>query len=163
MAYKRSERNNEKGSHMSYPLSSIRGLTESEAHAFKGLKIHRRGTGMFRIRTTDVLLKETLTVGRRRRLARKSGVSEARLLELAQATDLLRVKGLGGEYVELLRQAGVKTTRELAFRNPEHLYEAMVEANEKASLGIELIPKPNTIALWVSRAKALAAEMQPVY
>jgi hypothetical protein len=57
-------------------------------------------------------------------------------------------------YAELLREAGVDTVRELKYRNPEKLAEAMAAANRKRKL-VRLLPKEKRIASWIAQAKAL--------
>ena len=44
----------------------------------------------------------------------------------------MRVKGLGKEYAELLRTVGVDTVRELKYRNPGKLAEAMAHGQQEA-------------------------------
>ena len=59
------------------------------------------------------------------------GTDKEHVLDWVTAADRMRVKGVGWEYAELLRAAGVKTVNELKFRNPHHLVEQMREANKR--------------------------------
>ena len=70
------------------------------------------------------------------------------------AADRMRVKGVGCEYSEFLRAAGVRTVAELKFRNPQRLVEKMQEANTKRKL-VRLLPSVNTVARWIEIAKKL--------
>ena len=69
----------------------------------------------------------------------------------------MRIKGVGWEYSELLRVAGVRTVNELRFRNPDRLAQAMKNANTKRKL-VRVLPSVNTVMRWIEAAKAL----QPV-
>ena len=42
--------------------------------------------------------------------------------------DLFRIRGIGEEYSDLLKEAGVSTVVELARRNPENLYETILSS-----------------------------------
>jgi hypothetical protein len=66
----------------------------------------------------------------------------------------MRVKGVGWEYAELLRAAGVKTVKELKFRNPHKLVQAMTVANSKRKL-VRLLPSESTVTRWIDTAKKL--------
>ena len=65
----------------------------------------------------------------REELAKKTGISPALILRWVNMADLMRVSGIGEEFSELLEAAGVDTVKELRNRIPEHLYEAMLQAN----------------------------------
>ena len=65
----------------------------------------------------------------------------------------MRVKGIGWEYAELLRAAGVKTVNDLQFRNPQHLVEKMREANKRKL--VRLLPKERTVERWIENARKL--------
>jgi hypothetical protein len=69
------------------------------------------------------------------------------------AADRMRVKGVGWEYSELLRAVGVKTVKELTFRNPQKLVEKMQEVNKRKM--VRLLPKQSTVERWIESAKKL--------
>ena len=48
--------------------------------------------------------------------------------------DLMRVKGVGAEFAELLQAAGVDTIKELRTRNAENLHQKLEETNAAKSL-----------------------------
>jgi hypothetical protein len=73
------------------------------------------------------------------------------------AADRLRIKGVGWDYAELLRVAGVRTVNELRFRNPQKLAKAMEDANAKRKL-VRVLPSVKIVTRWIEEAKAL----QPV-
>ena len=68
--------------------------------------------------------------------------------------DLMRIKGIGGEYSELLECAGVDSVPELAQRNAANLLEKITSANEEKSL-VRALPTEKQISDWISQAGAL--------
>ena len=65
----------------------------------------------------------------------KTGIEPRQLLRFANLADTLRVKGLGADYAELLCRVGVDTVRELKYRNPANLAEAMRDGKRQAQAG----------------------------
>ena len=111
------------------------------------------------IRTTDGLLDAGGTKQGRRDLARKTGISETILLEWVNMADLFRIKGIGEEYSELLKEAGVNTVVELARRNPENLQETLVGVNDAKKL-VRRTPTTNQTRDWVEQAKSLPRKVE---
>jgi hypothetical protein len=110
------------------------------------------------IKTTATLLEAARTPKGRKLLAEKTGIDPKRLLEWANKADRMRVKGLGKEYAELLRIVGVDTVRELKYRNPGKLAEAMAAANRKRKL-VQLVPTEKAVGRWIEEAKKLAIKI----
>ncbi len=106
------------------------------------------------IASTDRLLKEGSTAKGRKEIAEKAGISEKLVLEWVNHVDLFRVKGVGQEYADLLEESGVDTIPELAQRNPENLYQKIVEVNEAKKL-VRVLPSQKQVADWVDQAKQL--------
>lgn len=106
------------------------------------------------IATTEALLKRGATPKGRQEIAEKTGISEKLILEWVNLADLFRIKGIGEEYSDLLEEAGVDTVPELAQRNPEHLYKALVETNAQKKL-VRRLPTQADVASWVEQAKSL--------
>ena len=107
-----------------------------------------------RIRTTEALLKQGATRRGRRELASKTGISEKLILAWVNRADLMRVKGVGEEYSDLLEAAGVDTVRELRRRNPANLLVAMIAVNNKKRL-VRRLPTESMVTRWVEHAKTL--------
>ena len=86
------------------------------------------------IKSTKQLLERAATRKGRKDLATESGIDETLLLKWANMCDLMRIKGVGEEFSELLEIAGVDTVKELSKRRADNLRQAMVDANaeEKA-------------------------------
>ena len=106
------------------------------------------------ITTTEALLEACATPEQRQELAAKTGISPKLILEWANLADLFRIKGIAEEYSDLLEEAGVDTVVELAQRNPENLYAALKETNEKKAL-VRRLPSLAQVKNWIAQAKAL--------
>jgi len=128
---------------MAYPITDIRGIGPEAAAIL-------RSEG---IRTTVALLRSAKTPKQRLKLAETIGTDKERVLDWVTSADRMRVKGVGWEYSELLRVVGVKTVKELRFRNPRKLVESMQEANQRKM--VRLLPKQKTVERWIESAKKL--------
>jgi predicted flap endonuclease-1-like 5' DNA nuclease len=111
--------------------------------------------GALGIATTDQLLQQGATPKARKELEEKTGISGKLLLEWINRADLMRIKGVGEEYSDLLEAAGVDTVPELAQRNAANLYEQLVKVNKEKQL-VRQIPGMNAVQNWVAEAKLLA-------
>lgn len=107
------------------------------------------------IRTTEALLKRGANPAGRRELAAASGIAEEAILGWVNRADLMRVKGVGEEYSDLLEVAGVDTVKELRRRNAENLHQAMLAANEAKKL-VRRPPALSEVERWIAHAKTLA-------
>lgn len=125
-------------------LSVIEGIGDSYEAKLKAIGIN----------SIEALLEAGSTSGGRKQLAEKSGLSEKLILKWVNHADLIRIKGIGGEYAELLEAAGVDTVPELAGRKPENLFAKMVEVNTEKKL-VRKLPVEKQVASWVSQAKEL--------
>ncbi len=106
------------------------------------------------IRTIEALLEAGASPAGRQQMEEKTGIYHALILEWVNLADLMRIKGVGEEYSDLLEEAGVDTVRELRHRVPEHLYQAIVEVNEAKRL-VRRLPTRKMVANWVEQAKTL--------
>lgn len=127
-----------------YRIDEIEGIGEAMATTL----------GLAEIRTTESLLKACGKPAGRRRVARETGLTESRLLKWANMADLLRVKGVGPEYAELLEAAGVDTVKELRNRNPANLAGRMTEVNETKRL-VRRMPTSEQVSGWIAAASEL--------
>ncbi|MCB2223483.1 MAG: DUF4332 domain-containing protein [Actinobacteria bacterium] len=107
-----------------------------------------------RIRTTEALLKKGATRAGRRAIAAATGLTTTQILEWVNRADLMRVKGIGEEYSDLLEAAGVDTVKELRNRNPENLLAKMTELNRRKRL-VRRLPTLPMVERWVAHAAAL--------
>lgn len=108
------------------------------------------------VKTTDDLLEKAATKKGREQLAEGTGISEKLILKWANHADLFRIKGIAGQFAELLEAAGVDTVKELRHRVPANLYAKLVEVNEVKNL-CNRVPAESEIARMVEQAK----EMEP--
>jgi len=91
-------------------------------------------------------------------LVEKTAISSVLVLKWVNMADLMRISGIGEEYRELLEAAGVDTVKELRNRNPENLYQAMLEANQQRSM-VRRVPHLSEVQSWVEQAKQLEPVM----
>jgi predicted flap endonuclease-1-like 5' DNA nuclease len=106
------------------------------------------------IRTVENLLETGATPEGRWRLEQRTGIGHALILEWVNLADLMRIKGIGEEYSDLLEEAGVDTVKELRLRVPENLHRAMERVNEAKRL-VRRLPTLKMVADWVEQAKRL--------
>lgn len=129
---------------MTYPIMKIEGVGPDHAARLKAAGV----------RTTARLLDAARTPKARKTLAAASGIEESRILKFANIADLMRLKGVGEEYSELLEAAGVDTVKELRNRNVANLTRAIGEANAARKL-VRVPPSEKTVAKWIAQAKTL--------
>jgi len=125
-------------------LSSIEGVGE----AYEA-KLNEAG-----IKSVEKLLEAGAQKKDRIALAEKTGISEKLVLKWVNHADLFRIKGIAGEYAELLEAAGVDTVVELAGRKAENLANKVVEVNVEKKL-VRKVPTLDQIEDWIDQAKKL--------
>jgi len=129
---------------MSVPIKNIEGIGPVYAEKLVALGI----------KTSKGLLDAGRTGKGREELAEKTGISPKLILEYVNLADLIRIKGVGEEYSDLLEEAGVDTVVELSRRNPESLRAKILKVNEEK----KLVRKPPTLKMvtnWIEQAKKL--------
>ncbi|MDY0059069.1 MAG: DUF4332 domain-containing protein [Myxococcota bacterium] len=103
--------------------------------------------------TADLLAKGASPAGRKA-LAEAAGLSEKLILGWVNKVDLLRVKGVGSEYADLLEASGVDTVPELAQRNAANLVAKLTEVNDARKL-VRALPTEKQLTDWITQAKTL--------
>jgi predicted flap endonuclease-1-like 5' DNA nuclease len=106
------------------------------------------------VKTTGALLKVGATKKGRQQLSVETKLAESAILGWVNRADLMRIKGVGEEYSDLLERAGVDTVKELRNRNAQNLWKAMKEANDKKKV-VRLLPSASQVVDWVAQAKKL--------
>jgi predicted flap endonuclease-1-like 5' DNA nuclease len=106
------------------------------------------------IRSTERLLLVASHKQGRNDLATQVDIPEKLILEWVNLADLIRIKGIGEEYSDLLEEAGVDTIKELRNRNPTNLFEALKNTNIEKHL-VRRLPSPKDVEKWVKEAKNL--------
>lgn len=105
---------------------------------------------------TDDLAEKGRTPAGRKALAEATGLAGPKILTWVNMVDLMRVKGVGGEFAELLQASGVDTVKELRRRNAANLAVKMAEVNAEKKL-TRAVPSEKVVTKWVDAAK----EMDP--
>jgi len=111
------------------------------------------------VKDTDGLLDKGCTASGRKALSDATGLSESRILTFVNMADLFRIKGVAGEYAELLVCAGVDTVKELKTRNAENLAAKLAEVNEDKKL-TRKVPSQKTVEGWVAQAGELPPKIE---
>ena len=106
------------------------------------------------IRTIEALLRAGATPEGRKELAERTGIGDEYILDWVNRADLMRVRGVGEEYSDLLEKARVDTVVELAQRNPDSLHKKLLEVNTQKRL-VRRPPTRGMVARWVEHAKVL--------
>ncbi len=125
-------------------LTTIEGIGETLAAKFKSA-----GVG-----SVEKLLEKGCTAKGRKELAEATGIDAKRILRFVNHADLMRLKGVGGEYAELLEAAGVDTVAELARRNAANLHAKMEAVNAEKKL-VRQTPSLSQVEAWIAQAKTL--------
>ena len=125
-------------------LTTIEGIGDVLAGKFRNA-----GVG-----SVETLLKKGATRQARIELSKQTGMDDARILKFVNHADLMRIKGIGGEYAELLEAAGVDTVMELAQRNATNLHAKMKEVNAAKKL-VRQVAARSQVEDWIAQAKRL--------
>lgn len=134
---------------MSYKIDEIEGIGSAYAE-----KLEAAG-----IKTTEALLDKAETKKGREELAEQTGISEKLILKWANHADLFRIKGVAGQFAELLEAAGVDTVKELRHRVPANLHAKLVEVNEAKNL-CNRVPSEKEVTKMIEQAKELEPRMK---
>lgn len=104
--------------------------------------------------TVEALLDAGATAKGRSDLADKTGIAPAHILRWVNHADLMRLKGVGKQYAELLEAGGVDTVKELRHRNAANLAAKLKEVNDEKSIAGNT-PNEDMCAAWIAEAKSL--------
>lgn len=129
---------------MKYAIEEIEGIGE-----VYGAKLKAAG-----IATTKALLAAAADPKGRQSLAASTGIDAGRVLAWANMADLMRIKGIGKQFSELLEAAGVDTVKELRTRNAANLTAKLAEVNAAKKL-TRAVPAESRVTSWIEQAKAL--------
>lgn len=106
------------------------------------------------IKSTEALLRQGATLQGRKSIAERTGLSEKLILEWVNHADLFRIRGVGGQYADLLEEGGVDSVVELAQRKPEHLHQKLLVVNQEKKL-VRRLPSLFEVRQWVDQANRL--------
>jgi predicted flap endonuclease-1-like 5' DNA nuclease len=105
------------------------------------------------VNTTDDLLDRGAKPSGRKGLEDATGISGKLILEWVNHVDLMRIKGVGSEYSDLLEAAGVDSPAELAQRNAANLAETVQEVVAARPSIVRRVPSQSEIEGWIAQAK----------
>lgn len=133
---------------MAYKIEEIEGIGPAYAE-----KLEAAG-----VKTTEALLERAATPKDRKSLAEATGISEKLILKWANHADLFRIKGVAGQFAELLEAAGVDTVKELRHRVAANLQPKLVEVNDAKNL-CNRVPSVAEVEKMILQAKELEPKL----
>lgn len=111
------------------------------------------------INDTDALLEKCAKPAGRKALEEATGISGKLILKWTNHADLMRIKGVGPQFSELLEAAGVDTVKELRNRVPANLQPKLEEVNA-AKILVNRVPALVEVERMVAQAKELPPMME---
>ncbi len=130
---------------MAYKIEQIEGIGESYARKLESIGIS----------TTEQLLTACAKKSGREKVSEQTGISEKLILKWTNHADLFRIKGVAGQFAELLEASGVDTVKEFRHRVPENLHKRLEEINAERNL-CGRIPTLHELEKMIAQAKELA-------
>lgn len=134
---------------MAYKIDQIEGIGAAYAE-----KLIAAG-----INTTDDLLERCATPKGRKDVAEATGISPKLILKWTNHADLFRIKGVAGQFAELLEAAGVDTIKELRHRVADNLHAKLVTVNDEKNL-CNRVPATSEVQAMIDQAKTLEPKVQ---
>ncbi len=129
---------------MSYKIIDIEGIGPEYAAKFATMGIT----------TTDDLYDRFKDESRRRLFVEKLGISETLVTKWFCMVDLMRVKGIGPQFSELLVNCDVRDTEHFMNMNPEELHRHVTEVNEAKNL-TRTTPSVTELRNWMAAAREM--------
>ncbi len=129
---------------MAYKIIDIEGIGPVYAEKLEAIGI----------KTTDDLLVQGKTPAGRKKLAEETGISGKLILTWVNHSDLFRIKGVAGQFAELLEAAGVDTVKEFRHRVAANLKVKMDEVNAAKNL-CNRVPSESELEKMIEQAKDL--------
>lgn len=129
---------------MAYKIIEVEGIGEAYARKLEDVGI----------KTTDNLLERAGTPKGRTKLAEETGISGKLILKWANHADLFRIKGVAGQFAELLEAAGVDTVKEFRHRVAANLEPKLLEINDQKHL-CGRVPSVVELQRMIDQAKEL--------
>ena len=111
------------------------------------------------VRTLTQLLEVGATSTGRMQLADEAHLDDKTIKRWVHQADLMRIKGLGPEFADLLCRVETCTVPKLAYRSTEGLYAELVELNEREHI-VGRIPSRDELHSFITEAKRLPKLVQ---
>lgn len=134
---------------MPYKIIDIEGIGETY-----GAKLNKEG-----IMTTTDLLERCGTKASRKELAAATHLPESLILTWVNHSDLMRIKGIGAQFSELLEAAGVDSVPELKNRNAANLHQKLVAVNDEFGLSGK-VPSEKELEAMIEEAHNLPPKVE---
>jgi len=116
---------------------------------------YARKLGAAGVASTDDLLEKGAKPGGRQSLEAATGIDHSLILEWVNHVDLMRIKGVGSEYSDLLEAAGVDSPAELAQRNAGNLATTFQEVVAARPSIVRRVPSETELQDWIDQSKKL--------
>ena len=126
-------------------LEYLRGISPEDCR-----KLRARG-----IRHTNQLLHATELDIDRQKLARRTGISAERLLELGRQCALLEISGME-RFIPVVRRLGITSLKVLKRSDPAELHARVVDA-----VGLAGAPSPSMVQYWIAQARTCDTIEEP--
>ena len=107
------------------------------------------------IETAEALLEQGAKPGGRTAIEKATGISGTLILKWVNRIDLMRIKGVGSEYSDLLEMAGVDSPAELAQRNAANLATTFQEVVAARPGTVRRVPTESEVQGWIDQSKDL--------
>ena len=107
------------------------------------------------VESVEELLAKGASRGGRTALVEATGIDGGKILEWVNHADLMRIKGVGSQYADLLEAAGVDSPAELAQRNAANLADAFQSVVAERPGIVRRIPTEAEVADWIAEAKGM--------
>lgn len=117
--------------------------------------VYAQKLGAAGVESTDDLLEKGAKPGGRQALEEATGISHSQILEWVNHVDLMRIKGVGSEYSDLLEAAGVDSPAELARRNAANLATTVQEVVAARPGIVRRVPTESELQGWIDQSKVL--------
>jgi predicted flap endonuclease-1-like 5' DNA nuclease len=117
--------------------------------------VYAEKLGAAGIKSTDDLLERGAKPSGRTALQEATGISHSQILEWVNHVDLMRIKGVGSEYSDLLEAAGVDSPAELARRNAANLATTVQEVVAARPGIVRRVPTETELQGWIDQSKDL--------
>jgi hypothetical protein len=125
-------------------IDQVAGISQKDA-----TKLRKAG-----VRTSTGLIESAADRKGRADLASATGLDARDIQVWVNHSDLLRVRGVGAEYAELLTAAGVDTLRDLRRRNPTALLAKIIGLNGSSRV-VRRLPTESMVEVWIEAAKEI--------
>lgn len=129
---------------MAYKIEQIEGIGAAYADKLRAAGID----------TAEQLLEKCASKKGREDVAEATGICEKLILKWTNHADLFRIKGVAGQFAELLEAAGVDTVKEFRHRVAANLQPKLVEVNDQKNL-CNRVPSVTEVQKMIDQAKEL--------